>query len=243
MSHCANCGASLPHGAEFCPRCGANLTVATPVPDVAPAAPPPAAPASAAPAAARPWCIVPLVIIALVIVAFAVMLLMPFGGREEGRPAREVAETDTVEEGAPAPARPAETGTLVDLGQPPPAATTTTAMAAPPPVTTTVVTTPPPPPIEIERTPAPAPAPVPAPAPAEISEGEAVATLRGYVTSRRYYDVGPECIGIASAGYRNAGYTLEVQDTCNSRSLGNWRVDSKTREVFRQREDGRYLRP
>jgi hypothetical protein len=89
---------------------------------------------------------------------------------------------------------------------------------------------------------------VPRAAPSEeISGDEAVATLRNYVRSTRYYPVAGECIRVENRGYRNVGYTLEVWHSCigggASRLLGRWRVDSKTREIFRQREDGRYLRP
>jgi hypothetical protein len=180
----------------------------------------------------RRWWLVPLAIIIVVVLAFAAMLFIPFGGAEETRAERREVKTGTIEE-SQAPSTPAETGTVVDLDVPPTA--TTTAVVVPPPITipTTTFAPAPPPPIA---------SPPPA-APVEISESEAVSTLRGYVTSRRFYDVGPECIGITSAGYQNAGYTLEVTDTCDAQALGRWRVDAKTGEVFRQREDGRYLRP
>ena len=89
----------------------------------------------------------------------------------------------------------------------------------------------------------------PPPAPREeISEVEASSTLRGYITSSNYYDgVSSTCLSIRGQGYRNVGYTFSVWDSCvsggGSRMLGRWRVDAKTREVFRQREDGRFLRP
>ena len=83
--------------------------------------------------------------------------------------------------------------------------------------------------------------------PAEISADEAAATLRNYVRSSRYYEVAGECIRVENRGYRNVGYNLEVWHSCpgggTSRLLGRWRVDSKTREVFVQRDNGRYLRP
>jgi hypothetical protein len=96
--------------------------------------------------------------------------------------------------------------------------------------------------------PAPTPAPAQPAARAEISEGEAVSTLRGYLSSANVYDgVESSCLQVRSQGYQNVGYTMSVWDSCNagggSRMLGRWRVDSKTREVFRQRGDGRYLRP
>jgi hypothetical protein len=70
-----------------------------------------------------------------------------------------------------------------------------------------------------------------------------VATLRGFLVTRNYYDTGAGCLRVSSAGYSNVGYTLDVHDSCASRHLGRWRVDARTREVFRQREDGRFLRP
>ncbi len=136
--------------------------------------------------------------------------------------------------------------------QPPPQRTT------PPPVRTTpppVRTTPPPvrPTPAPVRTPpaAPAPAPRPAPAPArtgEISDAEGAATLRSYINSNSYYEgVSGECVQVRSQGYSNVGYTYSVWDGCVSgggtRMLGRWRVDSKTREVFRQQGNGRFLRP
>lgn len=90
---------------------------------------------------------------------------------------------------------------------------------------------------------------VPAPVQrAELSPSDATATLQSYVRSTRYYGVANECVRVENRGYRNAGYNLEVWHSCpgsggGARLLGRWRVDSKTREVFRQRGDGRYLRP
>ncbi|HVG22707.1 MAG TPA: hypothetical protein VND45_01015 [Thermoanaerobaculia bacterium] len=107
------------------------------------------------------------------------------------------------------------------------------------------------PPQPVQRPPVVAqqPAPVrvvPRPA-AEITSDEATATLRNYVRATRYYPVASECIRVENRGYKNVGYNLEVWHSCEgggaSRLLGRWRVDSKTREVFRQREDGRFLRP
>jgi hypothetical protein len=135
----------------------------------------------------------------------------------------------------------------------------TTPTPAPRQVPVPARTAPAPPP---RRTPAPAvvrtvPPPPPAPAPSqnaggpgggEISDSQAAATLRSYITSNSYYaGVSGDCVQVRSQGYSNVGYTYAVWDGCvtggGSRMLGRWRVDSKTREVFRQREDGRYLRP
>lgn len=212
------------------------------------------------------WWIVPLVIVGLVIVAWLLLAGLPFDREErrvDSRPA-----VDTIGEGAAAPATPQQTGTLIDLGDtagtaiqtqtiPPPVQTTATAPAT----TTTTVVVPPPVVVE-ERRPPPQQSPSPSrPAPqppaeqppaepreAEISEGEAAGTLHSYVTSRDYYDgVRDNCVEVRGHGYQNVGYTFSVWDACvsggGSRMLGRWRVDARTREVFRQRDDGRYLPP
>lgn len=298
MNHCATCGAPLPAASQFCPRCGADLRQPAAIVPPAPSVPPPARvpvathepsyknPTHVPPPAAKGshWWIVPLVIIGVVVIAFLLLMGLPFG-RDEAKPRASAVATETIAEGEapPAPGEPAETATLVDLGEPdpvttttvskPPVATTaqpqvaTTTIAQPPPVapTTTVATT------TVARTQTPAPVQRPAQRPAarvvppppmtsaappaepprkeiparsgEISESEAVATLRGFLVTRNYYDTGAGCLRVSSAGYRNVGYTLDVHDSCASRQLGRWRVDSKTREVFRQREDGRFLRP
>lgn len=212
-----------------------------------------------------PWWIVPLVIVAIVIIAWLVMAGLPFGG-DDDRPIAERPATETIAEGPPPAAPPAGSATIVDVGvvadtaEPPPALTDTgvTQTTAPPArvvVPPTATTAPPatvtvPPPAARPAPPAkrPAPEPEPEPEPArEISEDEAANVLRGYITSRRYYEVGPECVSLRGSGYQNVGYGFSVWDSCasggGSRMLGRWRVDAKTREVFVQRDDGRYLRP
>jgi hypothetical protein len=168
------------------------------------------------------WWLVPLVVIAVVAIVLLLLAGMPYG--DDGADKAPQARTETIADGTPAPSRPrTDTGTIVD-------------------VDADVDVDP-----DDSRPPAqPAPRPAvrtPARPSGEISESEAVATLRGFLTSRNYYPVGSECVEVRSEGYRNVGYTLEVSDSCNSRELGRWRVDAKTREVFRQREDGRFLRP
>jgi hypothetical protein len=78
----------------------------------------------------------------------------------------------------------------------------------------------------------------------EISEAEATTVLRRHLASSNPYDLSTNCMQIRSAGYRNVGYTFSVWDACveggGTRMLGRWRVDAKTREVFRQGDDGRY---
>lgn len=113
------------------------------------------------------------------------------------------------------------------------------------------------PPRQVPAQPIPAtPRPIPPPAPreepnqpqGEITESEASSVLRGHLAGANpYQGVSGNCLQIRGLGYRNVGYTFSVWDACvdggGSRMLGRWRVDSKTREVFRQRDDGRYLRP
>ena len=76
-----------------------------------------------------------------------------------------------------------------------------------------------------------------------MSSGEATAILRDYIARTEYYDLDSGCLRLTEEEYRNAGYTIIVADRCESRVLGRWRIDAKTSAVYRQREDGRYLRP
>ncbi|HEX6099423.1 MAG TPA: hypothetical protein VF432_24125 [Thermoanaerobaculia bacterium] len=169
----------------------------------------------------------------------------------------EIATTTTQEPPMTAPAPNTTTAAPPATATTPPPATTTTTRPAPP------VQRQPAPPVQRppvvaqqprqqpQQQPRPTPAParvVPRAAPSEeITGDEAVATLRDYVRGRRYYPVANECIRVENRGYRNVGYTLEVWHSCAgggaSRLLGRWRVDSKTREIFKQQDDGRYLRP
>ena len=256
MSLCANCGTPLAPNAQFCSHCG------TPAVAVVPTSAPAPAPQTVQPKRST-WWIVPLVIVGLVLVAWLLLIGLPFGREKEvvARPA-----TETIAEGT-ATAQPAPTGTIVDVSEtaeppfmtetapPPPIATQT----VPPVVTQTQPAPQPlPAPVIVEDRPAPQPIPRPAEEPrgtprtpeeprGEITEGEASAVLRGHLASNNPYDVASNCLQVRSGGYRNVGYTFSVWDSCvsggGSRMLGRWRVDSKTREVFRQRDDGRYLRP
>jgi hypothetical protein len=144
---------------------------------------------------------------------------------------------------------------------PAPTATAPTATALPPMTSATTGSAPVqrPPVIVTQPGPSSQPAPRPQPQPApvrvvpppsragEITANEAAVRLRDFVRSTRYYPVASECLRVESRGYRNEGYNMEVWHSCSgggsSRLLGRWRVDAKTRELFRQRDDGRYLRP
>jgi hypothetical protein len=180
-----------------------------------------------APRARFAWWLVPIVLLVLGGVTWLVLAGLPFGGRDREPEAPRV---ETIAEGTVAPSAPRETGTVIDVeGEKP------------------------------EETPAPKPAPAAAPKPAStpaprpieqpamLNDEQASATLRDYVTSRRYYDVSNDCVRVESRGFRNRGFDYEVWHSCESngasRLLGRWRVDAKTREVFRQYDDGRYLRP
>ena len=158
--------------------------------------------------------IVPLVLLAIGGLAWLILAGLPFGGRD-GNPARvEAPRVETIAEGTAPPAAPRETGTVIDVPG---------------------------------DAPSEPPRAEPDPQPALLNDEQASATLRAFVTSRNYYDVASECVRVESRGFRNRGYDYEVWHSCESgggsRLLGRWRVDAKTREVFRQYEDGRYLRP
>ncbi|HEX2831506.1 MAG TPA: zinc ribbon domain-containing protein [Thermoanaerobaculia bacterium] len=240
MSLCVKCGAPLQPGAAFCSRCG--QAVANPTISIVPQ-----------PIQRRaPWWIVPAVIVGIVAIAWLVLAGLPFGGERE-RDIAPARQSETIAEGTTS----RDAGTVIDV---PPqgmddepettttiatTTTSTTATIAPPPITiappitNTIATTPPP----VRVAPPPA-----APPPARtITEAEAAAELRGYVTSRNYYGVASECVRLNARGYQNEGYAFDIWHTCagggSSRLLGRWRVDAKTREVFRRNDDGRYLRP
>lgn len=191
----------------------------------------------------------PLVIVGLVVIVWLLLAGLPFGRDEE--PRVEATKVETIAEGTARETAAPQTGTIVDVTEDAQAPPMNTATVAPMPV--------PPPPSDIDATPTPVPQPQPQPQPQretparetpprEISEDEATNVLRGYITSRTYYEgVRPECVQLRASGYQNVGYGFSVWDSCvsggGSRMLGRWRVDAKTREVFRQRDDGRYLRP
>jgi hypothetical protein len=190
---------------------------------------------------------IPIVIALLVIGGWALLAGLPYGGP------KKLTRTQQPEPSVISEQEPRSTATISEIQVPAeqpaprrPAIPATVAAAAK--AEQAQRTTPPPAPRE---TPPKVSIPTETPAPTatsaadhEISEDEAVNVLRGYVTSRDYYGLGPTCAGMAGQGYSNAGYTIDVVDRCGDRGrLGRWRVDAKTREVFVQRKDGRYLRP
>ena len=243
------------------------------VPPPAPVTPPPAAaprpvsappPVAAAPARGRfPWWLIPLVLLVIGGLAWLLLAGLPFGGRDREPEVARV-ETETIAEGTTAaPSSPRETGTILDVeGEKPsalepniePATQTTTPPSSAQPIPKPATPKPQPATVPTPRptTPAPRP-PTPALHPTTITQPllndeQASATLRDYVTSRNYYSgVDDDCIRVESRGFRNRGFAYEVWSSCErggaSRLLGRWRVDALTREVFRQHDDGRYLRP
>lgn len=180
-------------------------------------------------------------IAALGLLAWAVLAGLPFRGHEPEMRRVETPAPSTIGEGSGA------NTTLSQIGEPSAMTTTTaTRVPAPMPAPAPVAQQPVAPPVAAPA-PAPVPAPVaPTPAPqpsSEISDTEATEVLSRYLSSHNTYDVAASCLGVRNQGYRNVGYTLEVVDRCAGGTLGKWRVDSKTRELFRQQGDGRYLRP
>jgi hypothetical protein len=178
------------------------------------------------------WWIVLAVVVVLALVTW-LLISRSRSDREEAVVA--IATTETIAEGTVD--TPSETGTIVELTETT-ATTVTTSIAQPPP------------PVIIEEQPPIAPdvEPVPPQPIREIDESEATSLLRAHLGASNPYDnVILGCLQIRSAGYSNVGFTFTVWDSCvpdgGTRLLGRWRIDAKTKEVFRQRDDGRYLRP
>lgn len=200
----------------------------------------------------RGWWIVPVALVSVIVVVWLILAGLPLRRTDQVRRTPPAAET--IAEGTvAAPARPPDTGTLIDLPSeellPPSTATvpTTTVPASPAPAPTPAPAAVPPA-VIVEERPREAIPPPMASASAAISEGEASSVLSRFLGSgNRYRDVSRECVEVRGEGYRNAGYGFSVWDACvrggGARRLGRWRVDAMTREVFEQQEDGRYQRP
>lgn len=175
------------------------------------------------------WWIVPVVVVVLALVAW---LLFSRSPSEREVPVVETATMETIAEGTVN--TPSETGTIVEL-------TDTTATTA------TTVTQPPPAIIEEQPPIVPDVEPLPPQPVREITDSEATSVLRAHLGANNPYDAILGCLQIRDAGYSNAGFAFTVWDSCvpdgGTRLLGRWRVDAVTKEVFRQRDDGRYLRP
>jgi ribosomal protein L40E len=265
MTTCVNCGASVAPDAQFCSKCGTAVWV---VPQTVSAATP-----TRSTWWIVPVVIVGLVIVAWLLLAGLPfgggkkkeVVTATTETIAEGTAVAPPAETGTVVEVGTAEEPPFVTQTA-----PPPLATETMPPQTgsgpverlPPVIVEERPVTPQPmPPQPLPTAPRPTPRPVPTtPAPqpepqapsgeprGEISEGEATAALRNHLASSNPYDgVSSSCLQLRSVGYVNVGYTYSVWDACveggGTRMLGRWRVDAKTREVFRQGDDGRYIRP
>lgn len=179
----------------------------------------------------------------------------PLERRSERSAVAERPATAVIEEGEAPESEPVSTATIRDLEQPPPLVPPTATTPAP-----AIESGPAAPPPAVPEAAPPAPVTEPAPAPerpqpsppvpsrpaGEISAERATSRLAAFLRGSNFYDQSSDCIAIRNSGYRNVGYDLETYDTCSrggTKLLDRWRVDSKTEEVFRQRSDGRYLRP
>ena len=258
---CLSCGTALPPGSQFCPSCGleviapvhtirarpaAGETPSVPMQSANPvgSGPIPVEPSRVeqswvpvAPDRTKAWMIAAGAVVAVVGIAIALLLAAPFG--RDDKLERRTVQTDTIGE-APAPqARP-------PLGVEDSTAGVTTAAPSTQPVTATTATAesaaPP------EREPASSPSPAAAAAAgdegsARVSESEAVTIVRS--AALNYYNgVAGDCQDVRSQGFINVGYTMAVVDQCSGGSeLGRWRVDARNGDVFRQRSDGRYVKP
>jgi len=270
---CANCGTSIPATSNYCPSCGVQVAkgqrVSSPVPSVdqlavtvkEPGVAPPAATMTASPSQstspARFWLFgVPIALAAIGLLAWAVLSGLPFGGRNDnvGKPSRQL---PVVQEGE------AATATLPAIDDSV-AATTTRRDAAPSasPVRSRkpakVAAAPAPVilddrtevPVRSASTPPPREEPVRTrPRAEEISEARATDRVDTFVRTNNRYDRPDECYRTRSLGYENRGYLIEVvtqpcdDDSSASRSLGRWRIDSVSEEIFRQNSAGRFVRP
>ena len=268
---CPNCGQSVVPVPVVTKPAVTKPPVVAPPRTVPPAST--ATPVHTQPRNSKSWIWVPVAMIGLIVILWAVLAGMPFGGNDgpvrQAQPQVDViAERPAAENTAPITevTQPGEQPVVPPLttsvNTTPSPAQTSTVTATPPPMTsaappvtarpTPVPVTPAPAPVR--QTPPvqqPKPAPQPstsAPAPArdgsgEISESEAMSLLRNYIGTRDQYGSSVDCVTVGSEGYKNRGYTLYARDKCDNHSFGRWRVDALTREVFREKSDGRFLRP
>lgn len=207
------------------------------------------------------WIAIPIVIVLLILVLLAILSGMPFGKKDgpvAERKSSQVKKSEapplsgTVREIQTEPS--SEQGDAqftilepnVEGGIVPAAAPSTKPSSRPATPSTRPTGQPVPAPVSREESSVPTNVPATPrvePGEDEISDEEAVATLQGFLDARNFYEIDDSCLSVRSLGYQNAGYTLEATDRCEGRSLGRWRVDSKTRELYRQRADGKYRRP
>lgn len=233
--------------------------------------PPPAPPSSGGGTKMLVGIAVTLLVLALI--GFALLTGMPFGGGEPKVERPVAQAPSTIGEGTATSSTVSQLGEPGGITEvaPPAATTPATQTMLMPPTTATTVTAPPQtassplpapssrpapdalPPGEGARSATPTPAPAPraesSGGSGELSESAAIDRLSGFLASNNPYDVPASCLSIHSLGYSNRGYTLEVssrdcpENRSTPRPLGAWRVDTLTREIFRQRGDGRFLKP
>jgi hypothetical protein len=67
---------------------------------------------------------------------------------------------------------------------------------------------------------------------AAINEPEAVKTLRHYFAAQEH-PIKSECLAVISKGFLDGNYTFDAVDSCDRTRLGRWKVNAKTRDVFR----------
>lgn len=200
------------------------------------------------------WWIVPLVIVGLVVIAWLVLAGLPFGGEERDAKGIAVDETGTIaDETAPTTVTP--TATIVEV----PGDSLPTTETILPPMQSTNAQPPAPsagmPPGSTPTPPAPstpapsAPAPSTPPAqPTRITNSDAQARLRNFITSRKYYpDVAKSCLQIRDQGFSNEGYGFTVWQACigggGAKRVGSWRVDAKDGSLYRRNDSGKYVSP
>lgn len=209
------------------------------------------------------WWIVPIL---LIIVALAAWMILSGFPREEKRTAREERAVEVVreEERPAAPAQRDAAGEIVEVEAPVIRESTADAdqtidIGAANSSGGAVATRVPErlPAAEATVRPAPQRAAAPTPAPqqaetrttrssAEMDASTAQRRLASFISESRYYGGDSSCVSISSRGYANRGYTLEARASgCAGQPdrVERWRVDSLSGEIFRQRADGRFLRP
>lgn len=211
------------------------------------------------------WWIVPLVIVGLVVIAWLVLAGLPFGGEERDTRGIAVEETGTIAE-ATAPTTVSPTATIIEVPTerlpttetilPPlesPDVEAPASSAGVPPGSTPTPSPTQPAPSSPKPSPVPSPAPQPAPStpaaqPTRITNSDAQARLRSFITSRNYYpDVARSCLQIRDQGFSNEGYGFTVWQACigggGAKRVGTWRVDAKNGSLYRRNDNGKYVSP
>lgn len=88
---------------------------------------------------------------------------------------------------------------------------------------------------------------LPLPIFAALTEKEAIQSLMAEIKENQYHDLPIECLLPKSFGYKNAGYTIELFNTCGKQShpflVSRWRIDANSGKLFRQNEKGKYTPP